>query len=129
MAMAESHVHFHVLNIKNLTTQLDLISPAQQTPIEALDCQTDQITFSCRQQALQTGQLVTLSGRIKSYEFEEDFACVGKVTSTEDLGGRHAKVCVHLTQFDREKWDKLLSGLEVQQAGVDRIFFAMRDEI
>jgi hypothetical protein len=124
--MGKSFVCFQVLNLINITTEVNMIKIKDDEFVEVLEYDQDHISFEANGKSCQPGHLVKMTGTIHFPEGPAAVIFLGKVTKTIPQENEKVKVTIELRSFDRELWGRFTSVLAKRQDDLDKLFNLMR---
>lgn len=112
---------FQLEEIKNLTTNLDLLSSEPGQALEVIEYGDQSLVFQSKVQAM-TGHLVSLRGKMQMRDKTYKFSATGRIENISSSSGNVQRFEVHLNQFDKSQWDNFISAMREKQDRVEAIF-------
>ncbi len=126
--MRKPTVNFHVYNLTNLTTEMDMIKIKAETPIGLTEFDQHRLCFEVDPTSCSIGQLVKVEGIIEFPQAPLAFSCLGKVSHTLKQDNKKMKVTIELRSYDKDIWARFTSLLKTRQSELDKVFNSMKDD-
>ena len=121
----KSENSFEIHELKNLTSDLRLLSSSEQ--IEILECAEQSVIFQTQKLKCSIGQLISLNGVLKLEDENVEFSVVGKISGLEVVGESH-KIAIKLNQYDKAVWKKFIAAIASKQERVDSLLAAIKGD-
>ncbi|MBL7544927.1 MAG: hypothetical protein JNL11_14005 [Bdellovibrionaceae bacterium] len=126
--MLHEHNTFEVFELKNLTSDLNLMNSENQ--VEVVLCEQNVITFQAPSFSGSMDQLVLMKGALKTgAESSIDFTIVGKIIGLKSVGEpAQQQITIKMNQYSKKDWDYFISQLETKQKRVDHILESLKGD-
>lgn len=118
---------FEVFELKNLTSDLSLITKSKQ--VDVVFCDSISVTFQAPKFSGSVGQLISLRGWLKIHGKNPiEFPIVGKITDLKMVGEDEIQIAIKMNQYDKKIWEQFIGVLISKQSRIDNLLNAMKGD-
>jgi len=115
--------------IRNLTSGRDIFVGKNDRMSEVVEYDDHSIVCLVPKLKAGVGNLISLSGHIRILDEAAHFEATGKIISVgEEPEEELVRIQIHLSQVDRDLWNRFLKAAASAQAHVDHLFTVMKGE-
>lgn len=127
--MAQSTCYFDLKEIKNLTTNENILSPHAESSAIIIEFDADSICIDALPKSCNIGQLVKVEGTLVTASAQIHFTAVAKVEKIEFSSEKTMFVSLKYLQYNKEQWSLYTQSMKQRQTHIDQLFLLLKDEV